>query len=131
MGSCLSEASLAPSLTEEMSEERLKEIAKDFAGKSDHPIEPGCKMQGDWAIVKKALETKSEDDFYAWGLFHVPSWKPGAKPVLTASFTDLSHVGCKGNGEQLIFGASGEVLKVDGNDRSAVKEKFQLQDLVP
>ena len=44
----------------------------------------------------------------------VPTWKPGTQPVLRASFTDLSHVGCKGNGHQLTFGEEGEVLKVDG-----------------
>lgn len=47
--------------------------------------------------------------------FQVPSWKPGTNPPLTAHFTDLSHVGVKGNGEQLIFGAKGEVLKTDGD----------------
>eukprot|EP00435_Cladocopium_sp_Y103_P070075 s148_g34.t1 len=64
---------------------------------------------------KSRLETKKEDDFYRWGLFHVPSWKPGTKPLLESHFTDLSHVGVKGNGEELIFGAEGEVLEVDGD----------------
>ena len=48
-------------------------------------------------------------------IFQVPSWKPGTTPLLKSSFCDLSHVGVKGNGEQLIFGAKGEVLKVDGD----------------
>jgi len=89
------------------------------------------KKQGDWVIVKIALERASEDDFYDWGLFHVPSWKPGTTPLLKSSFCDLSHVGCKGNGEQLIFGAKGEVLKVDGNDSGLVRETFKLTDLMP
>jgi hypothetical protein len=47
-------------------------------------------------------------------IFQVPSWKPGAKPLLKSHFCDLSHVGCKGTGQELTFGAEGEVLKVDG-----------------
>ncbi|CAL1167565.1 unnamed protein product [Cladocopium goreaui] len=116
--------------SEQMSDEKLLEIVKDFAGGLNHPMPGATKTQGDFVIVKIALERESEDDFFEWALYHVPSWKPGAKPLLKSHFCDLSHVGCKGTGQELTFGAEGEVLKVDGNDSDLVRETLKLKDLM-
>ena len=112
-----------------MSEAKFKEIATDFAGKSCTPSSL-FRSQGDWVIVTVAENTDREDDFYQYALFHVPTWAAGTKPALHARFTDLSHVGVKGNGQTLVFGEAGEVLKTDGNDTKDVKERFQLSTLL-
>ena len=56
-----------------------------------------------------------EDDYYTYGLFHVPSYTSGSKALLKSEFIDMSHVGCKGNGEEMIFGDEGKVLKAPGS----------------
>lgn len=62
--------------------------------------------------------TAGEDDHYNYGLFHIPSFTESSRALVFAAFTDLSHVGVKGNGSKLRFGEEGKLLKVGPGGRA-------------
>ncbi|CAK9001491.1 unnamed protein product [Durusdinium trenchii] len=109
-----------------MDDARVAEIEKHFVRGSTHHR---TWRNGDWVIVSE-VHGPGEDDHFSYGLFHVPTWQ-GGPALLTAHWTDLSHVGCKGPGQALRFGDNDTVLKVDGNDWNDVLETTKLESLNP
>ncbi|CAK9001490.1 Uncharacterized protein SCF082_LOCUS6946 [Durusdinium trenchii] len=114
-----------------MADAKISEIEKHFAktGRGGTPVPSWTQRQGDWVIVSEA-HGSGEDDHYNYGLFHIPSFTESSRALVFAAFTDLSHVGVKGNGSKLRFGEEGKLLKGEGND-GAVQETFDLASLVP